>query len=847
MNYRNYFFHSVILIYLLLPQSVYSNNTIEDAYQFIKIDQFGYLPEATKIAVISNPVVGFYSGTAITPSQTYELKEAITDSTVFENNLEKWMNGNVHEQSGDVVWYFNFTDFKKPGKYYVYDPINDIKSFDFKIENNVYLDALREALRVFYYQRCGIPKVTPFADERWSDSDACHVGFNQDKNALNYSVAGFETKPSKDVSGGWHDAGDHNKYVTYAWEPLLNLLMTYLDNPTFWNSFNLNIPESDNNLADILDEAKVGLDWILKMQSNNIDGSVNCVTGTSSWRANRGLPSIDSHTRFYSPATTHSTTSAAACFALGAYVFNKIGQYEYSNRLLDAAERAWSWIESNPRIFWNNSGKVGAGNADGSWEWNSKIKKMSAACYLFAVTGSQSYNDYIIQRVYDVGTSGVETTAKEAMLFYANLPNADQRTKQIIHNVITRDLGNFASVLTDDITSSTDAYRAHISSYDWGSNLRKAQTGTLFQSVERYNLPITKHTLDNYKNTAMGYVHYFHGVNPLFLTYLTNMSVWGAEKSLTTIYHTWFNDDIPKWDEVSETTYGPPPGYITVGANQNYTGDNSIIKLQPPQKAYYQFNTNGNSAISWEITEPQVRIQASYIRMLSHYCYDGPTGKEVWLQGDNNLFVGFDEITEKMYCNADTASKTNVRYLVEFVGGNKVALKGENHKYITINEVDGSVNIGQTDIVSASKFTWILNPDGSLSLKGENNKFLGYDSEKSNELTCSSSTISNIEKFNYNFFDKNKIQTNIEEITIDNNMFKIYPNPIKDDFNVEIHASLLEANLYFYVYDINGKLLIKKNITDEKSTFSYNKLPKGVYLTQIRMSDKVLSKKILKL
>lgn len=51
----------------------------------------------------------------------------------------------------------------------------------------------------------------------------------------------------------------------------VGLLHAYSENPAAWGD-DFGIPESNNGVADILDEIKWGLDWLTRMQ--NADGSV---------------------------------------------------------------------------------------------------------------------------------------------------------------------------------------------------------------------------------------------------------------------------------------------------------------------------------------------------------------------------------------------------------------------------------------------------------------------------------------------------------------------------------------------------------------------------------------------
>ena len=81
-----------------------------------------------------------------------------------------WNNGSTHAQSGDRVWWFDFSPVTTWGEYYIYDPVADVRSARFRIDHDVYDEVLRHASRVFYYQRRGTAKTTPYADPRWTDT-----------------------------------------------------------------------------------------------------------------------------------------------------------------------------------------------------------------------------------------------------------------------------------------------------------------------------------------------------------------------------------------------------------------------------------------------------------------------------------------------------------------------------------------------------------------------------------------------------------------------------------------------------------------------------------------------------
>lgn len=64
--------------------------------QFIRLDQFGYLPAAKKVAVIADPVAGFNEAQAFSPGNNYQVVRAIDNQVVFSGAPIAWKNGATH-------------------------------------------------------------------------------------------------------------------------------------------------------------------------------------------------------------------------------------------------------------------------------------------------------------------------------------------------------------------------------------------------------------------------------------------------------------------------------------------------------------------------------------------------------------------------------------------------------------------------------------------------------------------------------------------------------------------------------------------------------------------------------
>ncbi|MFG1490938.1 cellulase N-terminal Ig-like domain-containing protein, partial [Oceanospirillum sp. HFRX-1_2] len=75
----------------------------------IKVDQFGYLPEQTKIAIITDPKIGFNANSTYSPSNELEVRKTADDTLVYTGSVTPFNNGLTDTDSGDKIWHFDFT------------------------------------------------------------------------------------------------------------------------------------------------------------------------------------------------------------------------------------------------------------------------------------------------------------------------------------------------------------------------------------------------------------------------------------------------------------------------------------------------------------------------------------------------------------------------------------------------------------------------------------------------------------------------------------------------------------------------------------------------------------------
>jgi len=773
-------------LFLSLSFVLFYSNIFAQSSSFIHVDQFGYLQDAEKVAVISDPQVGYNSGDSFTPSASLELRDAETDAVVFSAAPSIWNNGNTQATSGDKGWWFDFSSVTSEASYYVYDPANDESSAIFEINNNIYTEVMKAAGRMFFYNRCGHAKNAPYAEEGWTDA----ISFTQDVNCKSIEFPN-DASLQKDLSGGWFDAGDYNKYVTFTSSVLHDLLWAYQDNnDAFTDAWN--IPESGNGIPDIIDEVKWELDWLLKMI--NDDGSVIIKMGSQNYSENVSAPpSANTDDRFYGPTCTSASISAAATLAHAAKAFQEFPSLvTYAQTLEDEAVSAWEYVLP----FLNNNtleencddGSIVSGDADRDAA-EQKEEALTAAVYLFALTENSSYSQYVIDNLYDASImnsddwSAYKLNLAEALLLYTTTAGADTgTTSDIINSVTTSVTNNWNNYYG---FNDEDLYRSFVPdwTYHWGSNKPKASYGVLNQLIVKYG--INSSNLASYEQKTAEQIHYFHGVNPQGIVYLSNMYALGAEHCVNEIYHGWFADGTD-WDHAQNSLYGPAPGYVPGGPNDSFGGPISLVPPhdQPSQKSYLDWNTDWPDN-SWEITEPAIYYQAAFIRLLATANVEIPLPVE-WLENPRAELLSGD-VHIKWFTSTE---EFNEKFEIEH------SLDGKN--YHKIGEVKGA---GNSSVTNSYQFIHAKAPAG---LNYYRIKQLDYDG-----------------KFEYS--------PNLSIVVSKKIPLELYPNPA----NERLFISGEMSDYLIYVFDRNGARIRSFEFTGNNLEYDISNLSEGVYVLEV--------------
>ncbi len=312
--------------------------------QWIRINNAGYLPQDKKVAV--------FISTSMSEAKLFTLHNAVTDEQLYEGEVkikdaECW--------GMKSAFRLDFSQVKKEGGYYI--KCDNAKSPVFKISTDAY-EGLADFLLVYLrQQRCGY---NPYTDT------LCH---QHDGYIVDHPTRSGE---KIDVTGGWHDATDYLQYQTTSATTAYHLLFAYReqeDKSIFKDNYNALGQPGANGIPDILDEAKWGLEWLLKMNPED-KVMFNQIADDRDHSGFR-LPQYDSVDYGWGPGkgrpvyyvtgkpqglgkyinrTTGVASTAgkfASTFALGAELFKDIDA-EFASELVSKVEPAFNFGEEFP-------------------------------------------------------------------------------------------------------------------------------------------------------------------------------------------------------------------------------------------------------------------------------------------------------------------------------------------------------------------------------------------------------------------------------------------------------------------------------------------------------------------
>jgi len=227
-----------IVFVLSIAILTWSDSTIAQTSTYLRLNQIGFEPNDPKIAIA-------FSNEAL--PDHFNLKDVSTQTVVFTAKPNPvagaWGQFKNHVE-------LNFTSFGKHGRYFI--ELGNNRSAPFSIQSNINSQVPDQLLEFMRQQRCGY---NPYVDA------VCHA--LDGRTAFGPMPAGSYLN----ATGGWHDAGDQLKYLLTSSNATAQMLLAYQlgDKTKFSDRFNALGQPGANGIADLLDEAHWGLEWMLKL------------------------------------------------------------------------------------------------------------------------------------------------------------------------------------------------------------------------------------------------------------------------------------------------------------------------------------------------------------------------------------------------------------------------------------------------------------------------------------------------------------------------------------------------------------------------------------------------------
>ena len=480
----------------------------------VRINQIGYIPNMVKKAT--------YATDEKKSAVKYEVRttggEVVASGTAEDGGYDK--------DSGEYVQIIDFTDVVDPGEYYIY--VNDTSntwtnektgetyqmyiSHNFKIGTDIYEGVLTDALNYYYQNRSGVAIQEAYitsCNENDTKSDLAHaaghaptdMAYVQSKWVKSYGQEfDGDTSYQIDGVGGWYDAGDHGKYVVNGGISVWTLQNTFEraklhgDEDKFADGGVMSIPQSysvgkvsfsGTGSPDILDEARVELEWMFNMMVSSSDtyyGSkyenfVYHKLHDHKWTGLATKPWDYAEewgtTRIVKPPTYAATFNMIACAAQASRLWEDYDS-SFAQECLDNAEAAWTAV-----MKYKSNWQVNEGDADtdprfapldqaigGGAYGDTYVQDDAywAACELYATTGDSTYYDFL--KSYN---NANDSTGKDkAFSITTNLGGGENNGSFSSFNWgCTAGLGTLTLYLNEDntkLTSLTSANKTSIES-----------------------------------------------------------------------------------------------------------------------------------------------------------------------------------------------------------------------------------------------------------------------------------------------------------------------------------------------------------------------------------------------
>jgi len=530
----------------------------------IRLNQVGFLPNAIKMAAVVN-----------TQSDSFKVMTSDLNSTVFEG---QFLPAAYYGSSGEDVKVADFTLMTQSGEYILV--VSDLgKSVPFPVNKDVFVNLSKATIKSYYFNRASTPVLSQYAGVYAREEG------HPDTVVVVLPSAASANRPAGTIistPGGWYDAGDYNKYIVSSGISVFTLLSAYETYPEFYDTLNTNIPESNNSIPDILDEALWNIKWMMTMQ-DTADGGVYNKTTEANF-SGFVMSSEVTSTRYVTAKSTAATLDFAAIMAMTARIYKKYDP-ALADTALKQALKAWDWAKTNPNVEFLNpsaSGGYPAVNTGGYGDTGFDDEFSWSASELYITTKDSNYYKQI-DFDQSVGLPGWPIV--NTLGFLSLLVNEDSLTSIADIDLIKSKFIDAVSSTKSNLAGSP--YRIPGDFYYWAGNNAFANWGMLFMQAFK----LTGNA--SYYNAGISTLDYLLGKNATTYSFVTGQ---GTKRPMH-IHHR-----ISGADGVVE----PVPGLLVCGADGADVGDCGASQYPStfPAKSYL------DSECSYSTNEVAIGINA---------------------------------------------------------------------------------------------------------------------------------------------------------------------------------------------------------------------------------------------
>lgn len=450
----------------------------------LRLNTLGYLPDAPKQATIA------------VKAGDFSIVRVADGQTVFSGKLIS-----AGSKSDGPLSLADFSSLTAAGEYRL--GVKDLgESPVFRIAADLYRTPLVLVTRAMYLWRCGVAVEGEWQGRRFAHA-ACHL----EDAWLDHVTGRHEKLPS---TGGWHDAGDYNKYVVNAGVTLGAMLRAWEDFPAL-RKLTLDLPESGGALPDYLAEVKFELDWLLTLQA--ADGSVYTKVSTERFGP-FVAPEEEKTPRYVCPAGTPAAADFVAMLAQGARALRPFDA-AYAERCLAAARKTYAYLAAHPKDTPPDQSKF----RTGAYGTKDRDDRLWAAAELWETSGDDAVLKDVEARIQDLTPVFDEnfdwSEVKNLGLLTYLHSQRDGRDPRLVKAVRENLLA-----VADRIVGKARAHpyaRPLGSLYYWGGNGGVARQTLLLQAAHR----LTRNRV--YRDVALDAINHLFGRNVHARSYVTGL------------------------------------------------------------------------------------------------------------------------------------------------------------------------------------------------------------------------------------------------------------------------------------------------------------------------------------